>query len=263
MTDYGQLEEILNGIGSVAIAFSGGLDSSLLLKAASDTLGERCLAITVDAPYHLRNELADASYFAESFGIRHLILPLYPDTITGLMENPDDRCYRCKKAMIELCLATIPRSIQLCDGSTADDLASHRPGRRALLELGVRSPLAEAGLGKHDIRILSSKLDLPTWNKPAQSCLMTRFPHDFTVTAAALQRVELCENRIADLGFSMVRVRSTGNLARVEVEKSELKRNRSTEIESICREAGFSSVTVDPAGYRCGSMDQAISALKK
>ncbi len=251
----------------VAVAFSGGVDSSLLLKVAHDTLGERCVAVTVDAPYQFRQELTDAACLARQLGVRHLRTPFAPATIPGLMNNPTDRCYLCKKAMLELCrlsLASLPLPLAPCplsliDGSTLDDQTVHRPGRRALEELGIRSPLAEAGLTKQAVRDLSRQLGLPTWDKPAQSCLLTRFPHDQAVTEADLQRVEWCEKGIQALGFSMVRVRSLENLARLEFEVGELAQARLPDlfdqIETICREAGFKEVMVDLFGYRSGSMN--------
>ena len=244
----------------VAVAFSGGVDSSLLLKVAHDTLGERCVAVTVDAPYHFRQELADAACLARQLGVIQLLIPFAPATIPNLMNNPTDRCYLCKKALLNLCrTALIPAPWSLVDGSTLDDQTAHRPGLRALKELGIRSPLAEAGFTKQDVRNLSLQLGLSSWEKPAQSCLLTRFPHDQTITEADLQRVEWCEQKIKALGFSMVRVRSVGTIARLEFEVGELAQARLPDlldqIETICRATGFGEVLLDPLGYRSGSMD--------
>jgi len=251
---YQLLQQITLDQAPLAVAFSGGADSSLLLKVAHDTLGKRCVAVTVDAPYHFRQELADAARFAQQLGVQHLSIPFDPDTIPNLLTNPTDRCYLCKKAMLNLCLASCP--LPLIDGSTLDDQAAYRPGRRALNELRVRSPLAESGLTKQDVRDISRKLGLATWNKPAQSCLLTRFPHNYPVTVAELQRVEQSEKRIQGLGFRVVRVRSLGTMARIECEAVEQAHTMFLKIERICRQAGFTTVEIDPAGYRCGSMDQ-------
>jgi len=244
----------------LAVAFSGGVDSSLLLKVAHDRLKDRCSAVTVDAPYHFRQELADAVSLTTNLGIYHLLLFFDPAAIPGLMNNPPDRCYLCKHALLDLCRTTLLPAWTLIDGSTADDLQMHRPGRKALKDLGVRSPLAEAGFTKQDVRMLSRRLGLPTWNKPAQSCLLTRFPHNAMITADELVRVEHCEAEIKALGIRTIRVRSLGNLARLEFENGEQTQamfsSLHQKIISLCRQAGFTQIEVDPAGYRSGSMDQ-------
>lgn len=260
LTNNRHLKNILGRIPYLAVAFSGGVDSSLLLKLARDTLGERCIAITVDAPYHFRQELADAIRLAKQLDVPHQIVPFAPESVAGLMDNPPDRCYLCKKNLLKACIAALPPgSWTLVDGSTADDQQSHRPGRRALTELNILSPLAEAGFTKQDIRALSHQLGLPTWDKPAQSCLMTRFPHNYPVTEQDLFRVERCETAIQLLGFKMVRVRSTGVLARLEFDQGELTRVElpplRDQIINVCKQAGFELIEIDPAGYRCGSMD--------
>jgi len=261
---YQHLQLLLQERAPLAVAFSGGVDSTLLLKVASDTLGSNCCAITVDAPYHFRQELADAARFAEQLGVRHLIIPFDPHAVPGLLHNPPNRCYLCKKALLSLCLTTLascsrspaPGPWTLADGSTLDDQTAHRPGRKALQELEVRSPLAEAGFTKAAIRTLSKELGLATWDKPAQSCLLTRFPHEYPVTPSELERVERSEAALQQLGFTLVRVRSLGNLARIETDNGERARALLPAIEAACRTAGFEQIELDPVGYRCGSMDQ-------
>ena len=267
MDHYSRLISHLQPLAPLAVAFSGGVDSSLLLKASFDAVGDQALAITVDSPLQFRQELADAAALASRIGVQQLVLPFDPATVPGLMHNPPERCYLCKHALLSRCIAelscrTLPPaspSWTLLDGSTTDDLLAHRPGSRALKELGVRSPLQELGLDKATIRTLSRQHGLPTWNKPAQSCLMTRFAHDSPVSTADLRRVESCEEALHKLGFMVVRVRSLGTLARIEVDREELAAlgapAMQAAVESLCRKAGFAEVLIDPAGYRSGSMD--------
>lgn len=260
MHQYQHLQAILNRSAPLAIAFSGGVDSTLLLKVAHDTLGTNCIAVTIDAPYHFRQELEEARCFTQQHTVAHLIIPFDPATVPNLLNNPDDRCYLCKLALLKACHAGLPPGPwTLIDGSTVDDQTAHRPGSRALAELGVRSPLAEAGFTKQDIRLLSKQLGLPTWDKPAQSCLLTRFPHQTLITREHLQQVEWAETEIKKLGFRLVRVRSIGTAARLELEKGELAQamlpDMLVQLETIANKAGFSEMTLDPAGYRSGSMD--------
>lgn len=264
MIQYQRLKAILTRSTPLAVAFSGGVDSTLLLKVAHDTLGNRCCAITVDAPYHFRQELDDAARFARQIGVRHLIIPFDPAAVPDLFNNPPQRCYLCKQALLKDCFNALhalpPSHWNLADGSTCDDQKAHRPGSRALAELGVLSPLTEAGFSKQDVRLLSRRLELPDWDRPAQSCLLTRFPHHTNITPQALQQVEQTETAVRKLGFSVVRVRNLGAVARLEFEKEELAQAKLPEVrdqlEAICRKNGFAEVILDPAGYRSGSMDQ-------
>ena len=260
MLHYQRLKAIIHHAAPLAVAFSGGVDSTLLLKVAHDTLGNRCIAVTVDAPYHFRQEQAEAQHFTRQHALQHLIIPFNPATVPNLMDNPSDRCYLCKQALLKTCRAGLPPGTwTLADGSIVDDQTAHRPGSRALAELGVRSPLAEAGFTKQDIRLLSKQLGLSTWDKPAQSCLLTRFPHQTLITAERRQQVEWAETEIKKLGFCLVRVRSIGTAARLELEKGELAQAMLpamlVQLETIVKKAGFSEMTLDPAGYRSGSMD--------
>ncbi len=259
------LKDILKEIAPVAVAFSGGVDSSLLLKVAHDVLGERCVAVTVDLPYQFRKELADADQLAQMLGVRHQIIPALPSAIQPLMSNPPDRCYTCKKMMLEQCLLAIqadtsrlPCAIHygesatftLIDGSNLDDRYAHRPGRRAIQELGVRSPLEDAGLGKRDIRELSHKLGLASWNKPAQSCLLTRFPVLYQICIKEMERVEQVETELRLLGLGVVRARSCENIARIEAGDVQKADAMLPEIINICQKAGFRDVEIDHSGYR-------------
>ncbi len=238
------------------MAFSGGVDSTLLLRVARDIRGADCCAVTAIAPYHLRQELDEATQLADQFNIQHLRCPFDPATVPGLLNNPPERCYLCKKALLARCRTGLPPGAwTLVDGSTLDDRSDHRPGLRAVAELGVRSPLAEAGLTKQSVREISRRLGLSTWNKPAQSCLLTRFPHNHRIEPPALRRVEAAETALIGLTLGTVRVRSLGNRARVECELLERAISLAPQITAACLAAGFETVEIDPAGYRSGSMD--------
>lgn len=258
---YAQLKTVLSGMGSVLVAFSGGVDSTLLLQAARDQLGDRAAAVTVDAPFHSRREMNEARQIAAEIGVRHRIVDARQLDLSVLEFNPPDRCYLCKKALFTVC-ADLARELGcsvLADGSNRDDLGEYRPGRRALQELAVRSPLLEAGLTKDDIRSLSRRLGLETWNKPALACLLTRFPHGEQISDRKLARVECCEDLLHQLGFGLGRVRSVGDTARIELTVSEMGKVVEPKVRdrivSTFREAGFASVTLDLEGYRCGSMN--------
>lgn len=252
-----KLRQLLSTMAPLGVAFSGGVDSSLLLHLAHAEAADGCLALTIDAPYHFRSELTAAAAFARQLGVPYRIITFDPTTVPHLLHNPPERCYLCKQALLAVCRASLPTTDwSLVDGSNLDDQTVHRPGRQALLEQGVRSPLAETGFTKQEVRELSRRLGLASWDKAAQSCLLTRFPHGHQVTPAELQRVEQCEDAIQQLGFGVLRVRSIGSSARIECDNGELARAKLPIMEGICRAAGFKRVTLDPAGYRSGSMDQ-------
>lgn len=259
--DYSKLLATLKPRQRCAVAFSGGVDSTLLLKACIDALGaDQVMAITADAPMHARAELREASALANRFGATHVVIPLAFADIPGLTANPTDRCYRCKQAVLSRCRELLAPGYTLCEGSNQDDLAAHRPGWQAVRELGVASPLVEAGLSKQSIRELSRELGLPTWDKPSQSCLLTRFPYDSLIDVHLLTLVERSEDWLARLGFVGCRVRYHDNCARVEVQPEQLRQVQSEPIRSqiidYLHTTGFRQVQIDPLGYRSGSMDQ-------
>jgi uncharacterized protein len=256
---YQRLLEILRSMDSIAVACSGGLDSSLLLAVAHTLLGERVLALTVITPYMASWEIAEAQDLTTRLGIRHQLLTLpIPDNIA---HNPPDRCYRCKRTLFaELkAVAAAEGLTWLADGTNRDDLSDYRPGIRALRELAVRSPLLEAGLGKADLRRYARALNLPVWNKPASACLLTRLPHDTQVQLEWLRRVEAAERALLDLGFGTVRVRCHDDLARIEVDRTEqarlLQEDIAAQIVAALTGCGFRYVTLDLQGYRMGSFN--------
>lgn len=256
-----KLADILRRAERVAIAFSGGVDSTFLLKYAFDTLGrENTLAITVDAPVHLRFELVHAEKIAREIGVRHIMLKTGMEQIPGLDDNPPDRCYICKKALLDLCISNIPKGWQLAEGSNLDDLSAHRPGRKAVSEAGVASPLSEAGLTKQELRVASRIAGLETWDKPPQSCLLTRFPHNEKISSERLDLAQRGEALIAGLGLPGSRIRIYGKRARVEIQQNYLEKAVEEPLRSLIikglEQTGFCPVEIDLAGYRSGSMDE-------
>ena len=258
---YARLCGILQEVGSVMVAFSGGVDSTLLLKVARNVLGERAEAITIDAPFHSRFEVQESIRLAAAIGVRHSVLDAHGLQLDGLAFNPPDRCYMCKKAVFGICAGKARQAglAYLLDGSNADDVNDYRPGRRALEELAVRSPLLEAGLNKAEIRGLSRQLGLDTWDKPALACLLTRFPHGEQITAGRLAMVEQCENYLREQGFGLFRVRAHGDSARIELTESDLASMLRPEVRggvaALFHKAGFRYVSLDLDGYRCGAMN--------
>ena len=251
----------LRGLGKTAIAFSGGVDSTFLLKTAYDALGDDVLAIigkTVSVP---NREYLEAVSFCRSLGVQHTVIGIDQMSIEGFADNPPERCYLCKKALFAAFLKeAASRGFSfVAEGSNMDDLGDYRPGLKALSELGIRSPLREADLTKADVRALSRELDLPTWNKPSFACLATRIPCGEEITEEKLHMVEEAEESLFDLGFTQVRVRHHGEIARIEVVKEEMTKLLEPDVAMIVtgrlREIGFRYITVDLDGYRTGSMN--------
>lgn len=220
------VQATLAGYGRVAIAFSGGVDSTLLLKIARDTLGDHCLALFADSLLQPREEREGAMATAHHIGAPLLVVPFAPLDLPEFTANPVDRCYHCKKAIFSTLLGLArERDLPwLADGTNSDDLGKDRPGLRAVAELGVTSPLAEAGLGKAEIRLLSQALGLPTWNKPSASCLATRIPAHTAITASDLGLVDAAEGYLHTLGYHGCRVRLQGSSTTLEVATGDIAR---------------------------------------
>ncbi|WP_027179060.1 ATP-dependent sacrificial sulfur transferase LarE [Maridesulfovibrio bastinii] len=257
---YKKLSELLSGMGNAVLAFSGGVDSSLLLYAAAKSIKESLLVVTFKTPYSPQSEIKAALKLVESFGVRHLVIET--DLPDFLQNNPPERCYLCKKYLFgKLLEIAADNSIShVIDGSNVDDLGDYRPGRKAIKELGIESPLLAAGFSKQDIRDVSRIKGLDTWDTPAGACLLTRIPHGNFVEESELLKIDKGEQLIRSIGFPAVRLRSHGRLARIEVPSEEvaglcsalLESSLSPEIKAL----GYDHVTVDIDGYRMGSLNK-------
>lgn len=254
----------LKAEGRVAIAFSGGVDSTLLVAEAHRVLGDGVLVVSAASPLIPHEDLAWARTFCEARALEHLVFDFDPFSVDGFVQNPRDRCYRCKKAIMGGLVerARDHGASVFADGTNADDVsgAIPRPGLRALRELGFVSPLAEAGLTKKEVRALARDLGLEVWNKPAAACLATRFPYGALLTSEDLNRVEKAEALLHSAGFTQLRVRVHGTLARIELLPKEyellLEDNRAQAIHTALCDLGFSFVTLDLAGFHSGGFDR-------
>ena len=258
------LKKHLKQLKSVAVAYSGGVDSTFLLKIAHDVLGENVIAVTARSSTYPAREFREAADFVQKAGIRHMVITSEELDIEGFSDNPTNRCYYCKRELLSK-ISEVARSYNIkhvVEGSNFDDLGDYRPGMQAVKELGVGSPLKEAGMGKEEIRLLSKRMDLPTWDKPPFACLASRFPYGQKITRDKLQAVDQAEQFLLELGFGQVRVRHHDNIARIEVSAAERDRFFDTDlmdrIYTKFKQLGFMYTALDLQGYRTGSMNEVI-----
>lgn len=261
---YNILKDYLKSLGSVAVAFSSGVDSTFLLKVAHDVLGDQAVAVTARSCSFPERELKEAEAFTSANGIRHLIVDSEELDIDGFSQNPVNRCYLCKHELFYKMQGIAEENgiKEVVEGSNMDDNGDYRPGLTAVQELGVKSPLRYAELSKSEIRELSKELNLPTWEKQSFACLSSRFPYGETISPEKLKMVDEAEQLLLDLGFRQVRVRHHGTLARIEITEDQFEKIMTGEIRNLInsrlKEIGFTYISLDLGGYRTGSMNETL-----
>lgn len=260
------LISILKQSGSLAVALSGGVDSSYLLAMARYVLKNNVIAITADSPVQPSREKNDAAETARQLGVKHIILQSDELKLPAFVSNPENRCYICKKYLFENFIKEASRHgiTTTANGMNMDDLSDYRPGFAAIKELGIASPLLDAKLTKSDIRQFSKEMGLSTWDKPAMACLATRIPYGTPITEKALNMIDEAENVLSDLGFKTCRVRHHGNVARIEINPDDYKKIIAGTVKNTIinkfREIGYSHMALDLEGYVSGSMNRGIES---
>jgi pyridinium-3,5-biscarboxylic acid mononucleotide sulfurtransferase len=266
---FDKLKDILKELESVAVAYSGGVDSTFLLKVARDVLYDNVIAVTAKSSTYPEREFNEARKFVKQFGAKHIVITSEELEIEGFAKNPVNRCYFCKKELFtKIWYVAKENGIKhVLDGSNFDDTGDFRPGMKAAKELSVVSPLKAAELTKTDIRELSKRLGIPTWNKPSFACLSSRFPYGNEITVEKLSMVEKAEQLLMDMGFKQLRVRHHGDIARIEVASSEREKffnvNLMDKVGTELQRLGFKYVTLDMLGYRTGSMNEVLTEKDK